>query len=60
MYGELGEDDSAFEWLERAHQARETDMIFLATDGLGRIRNADPRLRAFTSRIGSGGGGVVR
>ena len=60
IYGALGETDSALEWLERAFTARDPDLVFLASDGVGKIPSTDPRLRAFTSRMGSGGGGAVR
>jgi serine/threonine-protein kinase len=52
IYGELGDADSAFAWLDRAYDARDTDMIFLATQGLGKIRNDDPRLVALTRKMG--------
>jgi tetratricopeptide (TPR) repeat protein len=53
IYLDLGQPDLAFDWLERALQERDTNLLFLGTDdGWGVIRN-DPRFISLLTRIGT-------
>ena len=52
VYSALGERDSAFAALDRAHAAIETDLIFCRSDpALDGLRD-DPRMAAFIRRMG--------
>jgi hypothetical protein len=51
VYATLGDADPAFAWLDRAYEARETDMIFLAIGGFGKLTE-DPRFGAMVRKVG--------
>ncbi len=50
-YGALGDLDNAFRWLERAYEAREPDMVFLAHEPHSVPLRKDPRLRVLVRRV---------
>lgn len=52
IYLDLGEPDRAFEWLERAYQERDTNLLFLKTDEGWERLHADPRFSSLLARIG--------
>lgn len=51
IYGGLGEKDKAFEWLDKAFQARDTSVIHLLTDEtMGNLRS-DPRFEELLKKV---------
>lgn len=53
-YGALGEMDAAFRWLERAHEVREPDMVFIAVEPFSLPLRRDPRFAAIVRRVKAG------
>ncbi len=52
IYGALGERDRAIVWIERAFDARATDLVWLRQDPMfDRIRD-DPRFEAYCAKVG--------
>ena len=52
LYGELAERDQAFEWLEKAYQARDSGLFFLRVIPLYDPLRSDPRFDEMLGRIG--------
>lgn len=52
VYAGLGNRDMAFEWLDRAYQARDVHLVFLTTDPRWDLFRTEPRFRALLSRCG--------
>jgi adenylate cyclase len=51
-YGFLGENDSAFEWLEKAYQRREYGLVYFLGNLWFRKLVTDPRYAAFVEKLG--------
>jgi hypothetical protein len=52
-YAQAGEKDKAFEWLEKAYQAREgEELTLLAVDPVWNNLHGDPRFSDLLRRIG--------
>jgi TolB-like protein len=51
VYAFRGENDLAFEWLDRAFKAKDASIIGMAGDPLLRSIKADPRFRAFLKKM---------
>lgn len=49
---ELGDRDKAFEWLEKAYQSRDVDLIYLGVDPLNDDIRSDPRGVALLKKMG--------
>jgi hypothetical protein len=47
-----GEQDQAFEWLEKAYTTRDDRLVFVMNDPLMDIIIADPRFQNLSRRIG--------
>jgi TolB-like protein/Flp pilus assembly protein TadD len=52
LYGELGERDRAFEWMEKAYEARDSGLFFLRVIPLYDPLRSDPRFDEILRRIG--------
>ena len=52
IYTELGDNDRAFEWLEKAYEERESLLIFLNTSPIFETLHSDPRFANLIERIG--------
>jgi tetratricopeptide (TPR) repeat protein len=52
IYYRLGEKDKAFEWLERAYQAREAELIYLGVDPHLDDLRSDPRCITLLQKMG--------
>jgi TolB-like protein/DNA-binding winged helix-turn-helix (wHTH) protein len=53
FYGELGDRDRAFDWLEKAYQDHDTSFQFLKVDPLwGENLRSDPRFQDLLRRVG--------
>jgi len=52
LYGELGERDQAFEWMERAYEAHDSGLFFLRVPPLHDSLRSDPRFDEIMRRIG--------
>ena len=52
VYGALGERDQAFTWLERAYDARDTNLTWLKVDDAVDPLRSDARFRKLLNRIG--------
>ena len=52
VYAGLGDKDSAFDWLERAYQARDKGLTFLKIDPCLDPLRSDPRFATFIKRVG--------
>jgi hypothetical protein len=52
IYAGLGESDQAFEWLERAYQARDPKLPFLKVHPRWDSLRADPRFDDLLRRMG--------
>jgi TolB-like protein len=52
VYAVRGENDAAFDWLQRAYDGRDTGMLGLAIDPLLRGLRSDPRFDAMIHKIG--------
>ena len=52
IYYELGQKEKAFEWLEKAYQSRESDLLFLLADPLFEDLRSDPRCIALLKKMG--------
>jgi TolB-like protein/Flp pilus assembly protein TadD len=48
----MGNGNEAFEWLDRAYQARDVHLVFLTTDPKWDMFRAEPRFRALLTRCG--------
>ena len=58
VHAGLGEADAAFEWLERAFQARDVHLVFLPVDPKWDLFRTDTRFQAIIDRsVFSGSGG---
>jgi hypothetical protein len=55
IYAALGDADSAFEWLGRAYDTQEPDMIFIAVEPRFGPLRGDPRLASLARRVGGAG-----
>ena len=51
VYAFRGEKDRAFEWLERAYDARDQDLYFIKGDPLLKKLEGDPRYKAFLRKM---------
>ena len=51
IYSALGENNLAFEWLEKAYDQRETAMVFILTDESFKGVNEDPRFNELLGRM---------
>jgi TolB-like protein len=51
VYAFRGEKDRAFEWLDRAYEARDEDLYFIKGDPLLKSLEKDPRYKAFLRRM---------
>jgi adenylate cyclase len=51
VYAFRGEKDHAFEWLDRAYEARDEDLYFLKGDPLFKNLEGDPRYKAFLKKM---------
>jgi len=52
LYGEMGDRDRAFEWMEKAYQARDSGLFFLRVMPLYDPLRSDPRFDGMLRRIG--------
>jgi TolB-like protein/DNA-binding winged helix-turn-helix (wHTH) protein/tetratricopeptide (TPR) repeat protein len=52
IYAGLGETDAVFEWLDRAHAARDVHLMFLTVDAKWDPYRSDPRFAALLERCG--------
>ena len=52
VYAGLGDKDNAFQWLDRAYQARDKGMTYLIADPCLDPLRSDPRFAALVKRIG--------
>jgi TolB-like protein/Tfp pilus assembly protein PilF/predicted Ser/Thr protein kinase len=52
FYVRLGEKDHALEWLEKAYQVRDADMVDLATEPTFDLLHSDPRYLDLLRRVG--------
>jgi tetratricopeptide (TPR) repeat protein len=52
LYARLGENDHAFEWLAKAHQERDSDLVFLKVEPVWDNLRSDPRYADMLRRIG--------
>ncbi len=53
LYGAIGERDQAFEWMERAYEARDSGLFFLRVMPLHDPLRSDPRFDEMLRRIGT-------
>jgi TolB-like protein/DNA-binding winged helix-turn-helix (wHTH) protein/tetratricopeptide (TPR) repeat protein len=51
IFASRGQADAAFEWLERARQARDFDMLWIKVDPAMKSLHADPRFAALLKRM---------
>jgi len=51
VYAFRGEKDHAFEWLDRAYEARDEDLYFMKADPLFRNLEGDPRYQSFLRKM---------
>jgi tetratricopeptide (TPR) repeat protein len=51
VYAFRGEKDRAFEWLDRAYDARDEDLYFIKGDPLLKKLESDPRYKAFLRKM---------
>jgi tetratricopeptide (TPR) repeat protein len=51
VYSFRGEKDRAFEWLNRAYEARDEDLYFFKDDPLFKNLESDPRYKAFLKKM---------
>lgn len=52
IYLKLGQIDQAFEWLEKAYEVRNDQIIHLKSDPAFDIISSDPRLKALLKKVG--------
>jgi eukaryotic-like serine/threonine-protein kinase len=52
VYYSLGNKDKAFEWFEKAYQARDNELLSLATEPLWDGLRSDPRYASLAKKIG--------
>jgi hypothetical protein len=52
VYAELGENDRAFAWLERAHKERDCQLTWLKLDPMIDSLRPDPRFKDLVRRVG--------
>jgi eukaryotic-like serine/threonine-protein kinase len=52
IYASLGENDHAFEWLEKAYQERDSDLVFLKVERAWDNLRSDPRYADLLRRVG--------
>ena len=50
VHAGLGEQDTVFEWLDRAYDARDVHLVFLTVDRKWDPYRTDPRFDAFLAR----------
>ena len=50
VHAGLGEQDTVFEWLDRAYAARDVHLVFLTVDSKWDPYRTDPRFKAFLAR----------
>jgi hypothetical protein len=51
VYAQLGKNDDAFRWLEKAYEERSSAMPYLAVDPILDVLHADNRFPAFVARV---------
>jgi tetratricopeptide (TPR) repeat protein len=51
VYAFRGEKDRAFEWLDKAYEARDEDLYFIKGDPLLKNLEGDPRYKAFLKKM---------
>ena len=51
LCAQLGDKDKAFAYLEKSHEDRQTDMLFLAVDPLMDPLRSDPRFKSLMSKV---------
>jgi eukaryotic-like serine/threonine-protein kinase len=52
LYARLGESDHAFEWLAKAYQERDSDLVFLKVEPVWDNLRSDPRYMDLLRRVG--------
>ena len=52
IHASLGDDESAFRWLERSMEDRSTLLVFLAEEPFFRRLRTDPRFAMLVERVG--------
>jgi len=52
IYARLGENDHAFEWLGKAYQERDSDLVFLKVEPVWDNLRSDPRYADLLRRVG--------
>ena len=52
VYAQLGETDQAFEWLNKAYEARSTNLVYLKVDSDYDSLRSDPRFAELVRRVG--------
>ncbi len=52
IYARLGENDHAFEWLAKAYQERDSDLVFLKVEPAWDNLRSDPRYADLLRRVG--------
>ena len=52
LYARLGEKEHALEWLEKGYQARDADMVDIATEPTFDFLRSDPRFTGLLRRVG--------
>ncbi len=54
VYSALGENDQAFDWLEKAYRERDVRLTFLKTDPKWDLLRTDARFAEILKRVGFG------
>jgi hypothetical protein len=52
LYGAMGERDRAFEWMEKAYEARDSGLFFMRVNPLYDPLRSDPRFHEMLRRLG--------
>jgi TolB-like protein/Tfp pilus assembly protein PilF len=52
IYAALGNKEQAFQWLERAYEERNTELVFLKVDPRADPLRDDPRFQEFVKKVG--------
>jgi len=53
VYAQMGEIDLAFEWLEKAYEAHELEMIWLKSEPQFTNLHGDPRYEEMLDKVGN-------
>ena len=54
IYAGMGDDDLAFEWLQKAYEAHEVEMIWLKVEPQFQTLHPDPRFKELLMKVGFG------